>query len=35
MIFWKVRFWISSKGKFKKNKKNVSINWNVDDTVLV
>jgi hypothetical protein len=37
MIFWEARSRISGKGKFKKNRKNVSIcqNWKLDVNVLV
>ncbi|XP_062143702.1 uncharacterized protein LOC133851346 isoform X1 [Alnus glutinosa] len=37
IIFWEVRSRISGKGKFKKNRENVSIcqNWNLDVNILV
>jgi hypothetical protein len=36
-IFWEVRFRVSGKGKFKKNKENIRfcLNWNIDVNLLV
>lgn len=37
MIFWEVRARISGKGKFTKNRENITIcqNWNIDSSVQV